>query len=271
MSRLHEFEQRIDQALRALLRSSSPEQRREVIEVHRAILEDIASHVDSLPRGKRSFSYSNVKVEILAETERRRSYEKVFLDGAALERDIKSYFDEASIEYPANLKVQIELVDDLPPDVKAHGFDVSYSNTQTSDLPVQPMQIRLTILTGTADQAEYLFSKQRVNIGRLSEVLDAQLRPIRRNHVALKDEASGVNATVSRSHAHIEFDSETSRFRLFDDGSAQGTTLFRDGTLIAVPKGASKGVLLLDNDEIIVGQVHIRFSYAEAGSRGPES
>lgn len=266
MSRLQQIEQRIDQALRTLLRSSLPEQRREIIEVHRAILEEIASRVDSLPRGKRSFSYSNIKVQILAEPERRRSYEKVFVDGAALERDIKSYFDDASIEYPANLKVQIELVEHLPPDVKAHGFDVSYSNTQTSDVSVKPVQIRLTLLTGDADQAEYLFSKQRINIGRLSEVLDGQLRPIRRNHVALKDEASGVNATVSRSHAHIEFDAEASSFRLFDDGSAQGTTLFRDGSLIAVPKGASKGVLLVDNDEIILGQVHIRFEYAEPAS-----
>jgi len=131
MSRLQQIEHRIDQALRSLLRSSSPVQRREIIEVHRGILEEIASRVDSLPRGKRSFSYSNIKVQILAEAERRRSYEKVFVDGAALERDIKGYFDDGSVEYPANLKVPIELVDDLPPDVKAHGFDVTYSNSQT--------------------------------------------------------------------------------------------------------------------------------------------
>ncbi|WP_109488738.1 FHA domain-containing protein [Occallatibacter savannae] len=263
MSRLQQIEQRIDRALRALLRSSSPEQRREIIEVHRAILEEIGSRVDSLPRGKRGFSYSNIQVQILAEADRRRSYEKVFVDGASLERDIKGYFEDASIEYPANLKIQIELVDDLPPDVKAHGFDVTYSNTQLKEVSAQPLQIRLTLLTGIADQSEYLFSQQRINIGRLSEVLDSHLRPIRRNHVALKDEASGVNATVSRSHAHIEFDAEALRFRLFDDGSAQGTTLFRDGSLITVPKGASKGVLLLDNDEIIVGRVHIRFEYTE--------
>jgi hypothetical protein len=263
MSRLQQIEQRIDQVLRALLRSSSPEQRREIIEVHRTILEEIAFRIDSLPRGKRAFSYSNILVQIVAEPDRRRSYEKVFVEGSALERDIRSHFDDGSVEYPANLKVQIELVDDLPPDVKARGFDITYSNTQIRDVSAQPIQIRLTFLTGDAEHGEYLFSQQRINIGRLSEVLDSQLRPIRRNHVAIKDEGSGVNATVSRSHAHIEFDAESSRFRLFDDGSAQGTTLFRDGSLIAVPKGASKGVLLLDKDEIIVGRVHIRFEYAE--------
>lgn len=266
MSRLQQIEQRIDQALRTLLRSSSPKQRREIIEVHRAIVEEIASRVDSLPRGKRNFSYSIIKVQILAEAERRRTYEKVFVDGAALERDIKSYFDDASVEYPANFKVQIELSEDLPQDIKAHGFDVTYSDTPSGDVSAQPAQIRLTVLTGESEKREYLFSKQRINIGRLSEVLDGQLRPIRRNHVALKDEASGVNATVSRSHAHIEFDAAAVQFRLFDDGSAQGTTLFRDGSLVPVPKGASKGVLLLNNDEIIVGRVHIRFENVEEES-----
>jgi len=261
MSRLQQIEHRIDQALRNLLRSSSPEQRREIIEVHRAILEEITSRVDSLPRGKLSFAFSYVKVQVLAEPERRRSYEKVFVEAAALERDIKGYFDERSIEYPAGLKVQVEFVEDLPPDVKAHGFDVNYANAPDTVVSEQPIQVGLTILAGIAEQSEYLFQKQRINIGRLSVVLDGQLRPIRRNDVALKDEASGVNATVSRSHAHIEFDAEASRFRLFDDGSAQGTSLIREGSLIAVPKGASKGVLLLGNDEIILGQVHIRFEY----------
>jgi hypothetical protein len=264
MRRLQQIEHRIDQALRSLLRASSPEQRREIIEVHRAILEEIASRVESLPRGKLSFGYSNIKVQVLAETERRRSYEKVFVDGAGLERDIRSYFQESSVEYPANLKVQTELVENLAPDVKAQGFDVTYNNARTSDVSVQPVQIRLTILTGVAEQGEYLFRKQRINIGRLSEVLDGQLRPIRRNDLALKDDLPGINATVSRSHAHIEFDAEALRFRLFDDGSVQGTTLLRNGSLIAAPRGASKGVLLLTDDEIIVGQVHIRFEYLEA-------
>ncbi len=264
MSRLQDLERRVDQMLRGLVRSSAPGQRQELIEVHRAIVEEVASHVDPLPRGRISFGYSLVEVQILAESERRRSFEKVFVEGAALERDIKSYFDDTLVEYPVGLRVKVELVDDLPPGVKARGFDLSYSNAAKTSVSAEPIQVRLTMLVGVAEQREYCLQKQRINIGRLSEVLDDQLRPTRRNDVAIKDEAAGVNATVSRAHAHLEFDVEASRFRLFDDGSAQGTTLLRDGSLSPAPRGASKGVLLLPGDEIIVGLVHIGFEHVAA-------
>ena len=57
MSRLHEFERLIDDKLRALFRSPVQEgERREVIEVHRAILEEVASRVETKPRGRRIFA-----------------------------------------------------------------------------------------------------------------------------------------------------------------------------------------------------------------------
>lgn len=267
MSRLHEIERRIDGILRGLLRSPSPEQRREVIEVHRAILEDVASHLHPLPRGRLGFGYSHIRVQVLAEPERRRSYETVFLEGAALEQDIKLNFDDRGVEYPGRLKVEVELVEDLPADVKARGFDLTYSNTASTPVSIEPPEIRLRILDGAAEESEYRFRRQRINIGRMAEVLDAQLRPIRRNDVALKEEAAGPNLTVSRTHAHIQWDAEESRFRVFDDGSAQGTTLLREGSLIPVPRGTSKGVPLLPNDQIIVGQVHISFDYVDPGSQ----
>ncbi len=98
----------------------------------------------------------------------------------------------------------------------------------------------------------------------MPEVLDAQLRPIRRNDVAFKDDPSGPNATVSRTHAHLEFDPGASRFRLFDDGSAHGTTLLREGSLVPVPRGAGKGVLLIPRDQVIFGRVYVSIEYADA-------
>ncbi len=119
MSRVQAFERRIETILRGLLRSPSPEQRRELIEVHRAILEEVASRVDSLPRGKRVFGYSHIRVEVLTERERRRSYEMVFLEGKALEHEIKGNFEEIGVECPGRLEVQVELVEDLPPEAQA--------------------------------------------------------------------------------------------------------------------------------------------------------
>ena len=81
MSRVQKLEHRIDQKLRQLLRSSSPDQVREPIELYRLILDEVISRVDALPRGKLGFVYSLVSVRLLLPNpERRRSYELVFTE-----------------------------------------------------------------------------------------------------------------------------------------------------------------------------------------------
>jgi pSer/pThr/pTyr-binding forkhead associated (FHA) protein len=91
------------------------------------------------------------------------------------------------------------------------------------------------------------------------EVIDAAGRLTRKNDVAFRDDAQAPNPSVSRAHAHIEFDPEKGAFRLFDDRSAHGTTVLRDGSVIPVPQGPSKGVALRQGDEIVLGQARLRF------------
>jgi hypothetical protein len=133
MSRLQKLERRIDQKLREVLRSSSPEDAPEPLEVRRAILEEIASRTDNLARGRLSFGYSQVNVRVLVpEPERRRSYELMFLEADSITRDIKTDFAERKVEFPARLKVDVELVESLPPGVSDRGFDLSFSNPSDS-------------------------------------------------------------------------------------------------------------------------------------------
>jgi hypothetical protein len=265
MSRLEKLEHRIDQKLRRVLRSSSPDQEREPIEVYRAILDEVTSRVDALPRGRRNFVYSRVSVRVLLpDAERRRSYELMFIEADPLTRDIKGLFEENKIEYPTRFKVDVELVDSLPPDVSGRGFDVTYSNSPSSAPGPDTLQIQLTILAGNAERTQYEFSKHRINIGRLAEVLDADMHTVRRNDIAFKDDSTAENSTVSRAHAHIEHDPDNNRFRLFDDGSARGTIVIRDGAVIPVPQGNSKGILLQPGDELVLGKVRIRFEYTAA-------
>ena len=65
MSGLHDLERRIDEKLRGMLRSSSPDQKRELLEIHRALLDDVTAHVDRLRRGKQAFPYTQLEVQIL--------------------------------------------------------------------------------------------------------------------------------------------------------------------------------------------------------------
>ena len=263
MSRVHKLEHRIDQKLRQMLRSSSPNQAREPIELYRAILDEVTSRIDSVPRGRLIFAYSCVSVRVLLPNpERRRSYELVFTEADPLTRDVKTYFEENRVEYPASLKVDVELTENLPLDVSERGFEIAYSNAPSAAPGLDAIPIRLTILVGNAETDKYELAKHRINFGRLAEVLDSDMRTVRRNDVALKDDSGVENSTVSRAHAHLEYDPDANRFRLFDDGSARGTTVLREGSVIPVPRGKSKGVLLQPGDEISLAMVRIRFEYA---------
>ncbi len=265
MSRVQKLEHRIDQKLRQMLRSSSPNQPREPIELYRAVLEEITSRIDTLPRGRRTFVYSRVNVRVLLpDPDRRRSYELLFTEADPLTRDIKARFEENNVEYPPRFKVDVELVDRPPLDGSDRGFELAYSNPPSSEPTRECIPIRLTILAGNAETNPYEFVKHRINIGRLAEVLDSQMRMVRRNDVVLKDDSSIENSTVSRAHAHLEYDPDATHFRLFDDGSARGTTVIRDGSVIPVPQGNSKGILLQPGDEIMLALVRFRFEHVAA-------
>src|SRR5208282_682134 len=98
------------------------------------------------------------------------------------------------------------------------GFDVHYGS-----VPAQPSkevgEVRLIVIAGSTQQQEFCLKKKRINLGRLAEVIDADGRLTRKNDVAFRDDAPAPNPSVSRAHAHIEFDPEKAVFRLFDDRS----------------------------------------------------
>jgi hypothetical protein len=263
MSRLHDLERRIDEKLRGLLRSSSPHQKRELLEVHRAVLDDVAAHVDTLPRGKQSFAYTQLDVRILLpDPALRRSYELVFVEADAFSREIRQRLEDQRVELPVHFSALVELVLELPPDVAGRGFDVHYGSAPAQQPSEELAEVRFTVISGSAQQQVILLKKKRINLGRLAEVIDAEQRLTRQNHVAFLDDEQAANQSVSRAHAHIEFDPENAVFRLYDDRSAHGTTVVRDGTVIPVPPGPSKGVALRDGDEIVLGQARLRFDFA---------
>ena len=261
MSRLHDFERLVDDRLRKLFRGSAPQgDKRELIEVHRAILDEVAAHVETLPRGRRVFSFPRLTVQVLLpDLTRRRSYEVALLEADALARDIGGRLTDENVEVPEKFRVEVELVEELPADVAARGFDISYQSAQARQQSAATPAVWMKILAGKADRDEYSFRKARINLGRLADVVDFQQRLIRRNDVAFIETPEPPNPTVSRTHAHIELDRGTGQFRLFDDRSAQGTTVLRDGGIINVPKGPSKGVPLQPGDEIVLGHARLSF------------
>lgn len=265
MSRIHDLERRIDEKLRGLLSTASPDQKRELLEIHRAVLDDVAAHVDTFRRGKQTFAYSHLEVQILLpDPALRRSYELIFIEADALSRNIRLRLEDQRVELPTHFVVQVELVPELPSDVTARGFDVRYGSIPTPEPSEEVMEVRFTVIAGTAQHQEVCVKKKRIYLGRLAEVVDANQRLTRQNDVAFRDDGPAPNPSVSRAHAHLEFDAEKAVFRLFDDRSAQGTAVIRDGSVIPVPQGPSKGVSLRNGDEIVLGQARLRFEEGKA-------
>ncbi len=271
MSRLHDFERLVDERLRKLFRGTPPPgEKLEIIEVHRAILDEVAKHVESLPRGRRTFAYPHLTVRVLLpDPARKRSYEVAFIEGGALAREIAGRLAGEQAETPDRFQADVELVAELPPDIVGRGFDISYQSAPPGQLPATGTPaVWLKVLSGKAGRGEYSFRKNRINIGRLADITDAQQQLIRRNDVAFLESSDAPNPSISRCHAHIDYDAADQEFRLFDDRSAQGTTVLRDGAILPVPKGVSKGVRLQPGDEIVVGQARLSFDiHSEAETR----
>jgi pSer/pThr/pTyr-binding forkhead associated (FHA) protein len=90
-------------------------------------------------------------------------------------------------------------------------------------------------------------------------VVDSLGRAVRRNDLHFPEGLHEANSTVSRSHAHLRFDPAAGEWRIYDDGSSLGTSIFREGRRIEVPAHASRGVALRPGDEIYLGQARLIF------------
>jgi hypothetical protein len=123
--------------------------------------------------------------------------------------------------------------------------------------PAVVPKLKLTVAKGTTGQRHYQFTGGRIDIGRRAEVLDARQRLVRTNHVVFEEDGGEVNGSVSRRHAHIEYDSLKREYRVLDDRSAHGTGIVRHGRTIPVLAG-SRGARLQSGDEIVLGQARLR-------------
>ena len=237
----------------------------ELLLVHRAILEEIESKVQTLPRGKRVFPYSRLLLTLRsADSERRAVYQTAFAEDGRLETDIRNALESARCELPRSFSVELKVEE---AEAGAKPFEISYAlaaptPTQAAKPSPQPAATGnplLVVVKGKAERAEYPIAKSRVNIGRLAELTDAEHRVVRRNDIVFEDGADEANATVSRRHAHIRLDA--GEYRICDDESEFGTRVFRDGRPIEVPAGNRRGEKLRPGDEVYLGRACLRFDF----------
>jgi hypothetical protein len=224
----------------------------EPLVVARAICEALEEKVRALPGGRSIFPYKELTVQFHApDREAREALRASFEDRHELQARLRRHLERQQVEGAASLRVRVEILGGPEPDWRARGFNLIY---HTEDR--QPRPAALQILTGQAAQPRYTL-KEKTRIGRTAEVVDKYGRLAQRNDIVFADLRDEVNLSVSRIHARIEFDPAEDAYLLFDENSAQGVAIERDGERRAV--AGSRGVALKDGDVIFFGQARARF------------
>jgi FHA domain len=249
-----DFEKTIERGFRKWTeRVFGPAQSGELLLVHRGILEQIESKVQTVARGRRLFPYSRVTVTLAStDADRRALYASAFEEGGRLETEIREALQSVGCDIPRGFAVEVATAAE-----GEKAFTVEYGLAAPKQPEANRAPARLIAVKGKTEHDEYQLTKARTNIGRIAELTDTDERVVRRNDVVFEDGANEVNATVSRKHAHIELGGGA--YRVCDDGSEFGTRVFRDGRQIEVPAGNRRGERLRPGDEIYFGRACLRF------------
>lgn len=239
------------------------------LEVLHAILESVDERVEPAGRGKRVFPFNRIKVIVLAPTRDERTRLASVLDSTpALHETIAARLRSAGCDV-AGIGVRIVYAAQSEPAWIAPEYHIEFVNGAPLDAPAPqpaaPHEITLTITNGVAGRPLYTLTQARINLGRCEDVRDHGQRLIRTNHVAFTDRGSAANDTVSRRHAHIDYNREAHDYRITDDRSAHGTSIVRNGAAIPVPAG-SRGIRLQAGDEIVLGEARLRVEISDQHS-----
>jgi hypothetical protein len=231
------------------------------LEVLHGILHAVDERVEPAGRGAHVFPFNRIKVSIVAATrDARARFASVIDSDPALQKRIAARLRERGCDATGVL-VRVSYVAQAESRWESPEYHVDFGQGAPAEVPAaepaQAREITLTITNGAADKADYSLVMDRINLGRCEEVRDHRNRLVRTNHVVFKDAAGSTNDTVSRRHAHIDYNERSGDYRLSDDRSAYGTSIVRNGAAIEVPAG-SRGIRLQTGDEIVLGEARLK-------------
>jgi FHA domain len=270
MNILRKIEKSLDHRLRSIFSSGGDEPgAREGIELYRDALDQIAARATLGKRGDRVFPFNQISIELHAADAERKAVLETLFDPRQLIDDIRAVLEEERAAPPVDLAVVVNYATDAVVEMRILCEKVVHEKVETTAritpapvehaTPVAIVPARLVTITGESSSPDLLLDRPRINLGREEDVVDSMGRTFRHNELSFPEAAHEANASVSRIHAHIVFDTASGQWRIFDDGSSFGTTLFRGGRRIDVPAHAGRGVALHSGDEIYLGQVRLRF------------
>jgi hypothetical protein len=213
---------------------------------------------------------------ITCANEEKHLYEAaVFADNEQRFKDeeIQKIADDYAIDLPENWTMEIHFADKAPPEaIKAKDADAAlFISTKTKPKVHKDATAYIRVLNGEAEKEVYTITSKRskINIGRERRVQTAD-GFMRENQIAFPGgSANESNRSVSRQHAHIEWDNETGMFVLFpDEGGVPPMNKIKVRTTGGKPvklQTTEIGHHLQEGDQIILGEsALLEFSYLQA-------
>lgn len=240
-----------------LARSAPLESPRELAEIRFAVLEEVGRH--SYRAGARMvFPFDLVRVGMRGVEEGRAPVFRSDFFRNYLEHEIQDSLRTDSVRFPEQLRVEVEVSTGLPLPGEVW---LTVAAALQEQAPEAGKAARLVVRTGGANAPEVPIGKPRVYLGREVDVYrNGGIH--RRNDLAFVED-SEVNRSVSREHAHIDYDRATGECRLFNDRSyARGsdcmTRIVRHGVSLEVHRD-TRGTRLEPDDEIHLGRAVVTF------------
>jgi hypothetical protein len=270
LAKARELEARLARTVDRAAARVIPPGGREPLEIAHAVVEAVEREVQPAGRGRQLFPFNRVRVLLAVPSRHLRArFEATFATEPTLAQRIETRLETAGC-LPPDLAVAVDYVDAAGAGWSAPDLHVEFDRVETTgpgplpeaaqaSPPVEepPPAVEIEITAGKAEQPSYSFQFVRIDLGRCTQVRDHRNHLVRTNNVAFADTDDAVNRTVSRRHAHLEYSAPERAFRVYDDGSEQGTAVSRGGRTIGVPPGA-RGVRLQPGDEIVLGHARLR-------------
>lgn len=234
------------------------------IELLQAALDDLERRVQPAGRGRRLFPYTRVVVRITQHGADEAAVQAVFRD---LGTRLRDRLAELNCEMPAAIAATMVLEpatdETAPARVRVECVDDTEMAAAPPSGPSQRPPLRITVVKGRCAEPEYVFDEPVIAIGRTTEPTDA-LGLVRHNHVAFLEERDGVNETVGRAHARLQFDPASGHYVLFNESSSNPTSIVRGGRMIRVAPRDPRGVRVQSGDEVRLGRAVLRLAMLKA-------
>ena len=182
--------------------------------------------------------------------------------------EVQKIADDYAITLLPSFKFEVAFTDKFPPqadtvkDINAAVF----ISTKRSGLNNKTRCAFIKVLNGEAEKETYLIDSAggRINIGREARV-QAAGNYMRKNTIAFKPNET--NRSVSRQHAHIEWEADSGSFLIFaDEGGIPPNNKMKvrtpEGVLIKM-QAIEVGHRLQEGDQIILGDSAVlEFTYS---------